>query len=187
MNWNKFAIWSGITLLVSGGVYALINNIKLAMKYCYKMTDIKFISVSASKIDMQLNILFKNYSAINIIAKSYKFDVSVNNIPIATVVQDKETFIGGNSVSKIAVLVKSEPAKLQNKAFELAVVVGQYLNHPEKVIIELKGTVVVSVLGLPVTLPLDISMNVKDIMSPDPNADLRCASFTGKELPNITI
>jgi hypothetical protein len=57
-----------------------------------------------------------------------------------------------------------------------------YFTAPEKINIEAKGNVIVKLLGLSVTLPIDIVMSVKDAMSDDPDADLRCANFIGDKI-----
>jgi len=182
-NWLvKLSYWLGGGLIIAGVAYALFNNIKLAMKYCYKISKLKFVKISADKLIINLTILFKNYSTFNIIAKSYDLDIMLNGIKVAKVNQDHETVISSNGVSEIIVPVEGYPAIIGKNWKKLIDVLPTYFTAPEKINIEAKGNVIVKLLGLSVTLPIDIVMSVKDAMSDDPDADLRCANFIGDKI-----
>jgi len=169
----------GSILLFFGSIgFYVYSNVKMSMKFCYKISGLKITSITSEKIDITLQTKIKNRSDFSVKLKSYKFNIWINEILVATVNQSLTQTIQNLAVSTLNIPVSIEISKLGKLKFkQIHTLALLMFTQPDKFIVRTEGVVSGEVQGVTVKdFPIDISMNYNEITAPSTDDDI-CKNF----------
>lgn len=161
-----FAISGAVSM--GYGLYLFIAaQIRGAMNFCYKIANVKFISISGDLISFVLDLKFLQNSDFKVTINSYFFNIAINNKLVASIKDTTKIIVLPKAVSLIKTHVKFNPSQF----FKLDYLTGLLYTataDQKNFVIQVKGTVNVQLNMLSFKLPIDIKMNLEDIMKPSP-------------------
>lgn len=160
---TKIILISIASLLGLGAVFAswqywLITNSP------YKIKNFKIWDISLkNNIRFKFDVLFENLSMIGISVLNYNFDIFLNNKYVGNVKSNKEFRIESKLYSIIPVDLDVNP-KTAFTVNELIDLTSLYISDKSKILINLKGSATVKILGLKVNVKTDIPYTLKELM-----------------------
>lgn len=168
---SKIGIGLGIGLIGFGLTWQIMQQIKLAKSYCYKIKGLIFKTTTAENITVEVTIAIKNKSDIALDVLGYNFDFYLNDRLVGVIESDQTQSVVANGVSEVKATISFNPTKLFDKNYALTLL-SYLLTSKERIVTRTVGYVRAKhSFMFPIKVPLDIKMNLKEILADDPNAE----------------
>lgn len=165
-----------LVLLIGAGYFAK-KQMDKAMKYCYvyNFKKSRVIKASATALDIDFAVDFKNNSDIEAQIDGYKFDVLINGIKVSEVKTNTVAKIAANAFTTIVVPIKVNPTSLLSKKLINQETIKNFISDKSKIKIGIKGSVSGGALGVKVKdMPIEVSYTLAEMMKPSGEATLEC-------------
>lgn len=169
-NNNKFLAIGGITVLLASIVGYGYYQYNLAMKYCYKLYNLKILKISNDLVRFNVQLKLRNFSSLSATITSFKLSISINDVKVTDVISTKKQMIKADSTSDISFDIEFSPKKVFNIQDATKILV-QIATNKDMLKIKTNGFLDVSSYGFSFkNIPIDITMTLKEMMENDPNA-----------------
>ena len=140
---RKSLVAAGIitaTGAIAAGVYLFYKRqFALALQYCYKISNVKFIKVSKDNITLEIFIKIQNKSDFTVELKGYNFFIFLNEKKIANVVSDKSEMLAAKAISTLSFMVTCDPAQIFDKDY-LVNLISYAIADKKKIVLQVNGT-----------------------------------------------
>lgn len=155
---NKTVITIAVLLGLSGLGYLWWKSYDLSSKYDFKFKGYKIdiSGLKTAKIQLYLDLINKFGKDITI--KSYNFDVSLNGVNIANIVNNNLIKLANNQSTPITLVATFNPLLVAKTGLNLQTL-QDFFTDKSKIIVGIKGKISTEVLGISVN---DIPVNVKE-------------------------
>jgi LEA14-like dessication related protein len=157
-----------IALLVGMGVFAK-KQLDKAMSYCYNynIKKSKVGKISATGIDINFAIDFKNNSDIEAQIDGYSFSILINGTEVSKVASTTKGKLKAKAFSTFIIPININPTALMSKKLINADTLKNIALDRTKVTITVKGVVSFSALGVSISgQPVEISYTLAELMAP---------------------
>lgn len=158
---KKVLVISGVTLLAGALVYFMVQYRKV-MSYVLNFKGIKIKDISANKVAFNLDVEFVNNSDLNILLKSQKYDVFLNNKFVSSGGSSQKTKLKPKGGTIITNLVSFNPTNVL-KALETNW--AQLLFNPKSVSLRIDYNVKASLWGIPIPIKNTYSITVAELQA----------------------
>jgi LEA14-like dessication related protein len=156
------------TVAVGYGLYGFVlKQIKGAMNFCYKIANVKFVAISANLVSFVLDIKLLQNSDFRLQINNYFLNIAINGKVVASVKSSKTIDVLPKAVTYLSANVSFNPSNLFDMDYVLGLL-STAVTDQKNFIIEISGSVDVSVNFLHFPLPIKIKMTLADIMAPSP-------------------
>lgn len=162
-----FSIIVGIAGIGYGISKFIASQIKGAMNFCYKISNISFIDLSAKLITFKLQLKFLQNSDFRVKINSYDIDIIINGKKVVKINERKTVDVLPKAVSFISTIVSFSPEKIFKGGYIGDLIYSATLNQ-KNFIIQTKGTMNATVNFLPLSIPIDVKMSLAEILKPVP-------------------
>jgi LEA14-like dessication related protein len=158
---KKYVIAGAIGLVTITGAIAYWQYKKI-MDYAITVKNTIINSITATLIDLTLNLNFENKSNVAFVIESQSYNVYINNGLIAKLTNNKPITIAPKSVSVIPLNVKVSLTKaLESVKLNIA----DILLKPESVILKVVAKLKVKLWFFSVNIPFTYSASIKELRS----------------------
>ena len=161
------SVIAGIAVIAYGGYNFVKEQIKLAMNFCYKIANIKFVAISNNLVSFIVDLKFLQNSDFRIKIKGYFLNIAINGRVVASVKDAKEIDILPKAVSYVSTSVSFNPAKIFDLEYITELIYSATVDQ-SNFIIEISGSINAQINFISVPLPIKIKMTLAEIMKPTP-------------------
>lgn len=162
MNVLKILGAIALAIIVPGGIVIGVSAYMLT-KICYKPVDFAILSADIKTFKCELKMKVKNPSMISVGIVGYDFDVFINGIKIATLVNKDKAIIEKGAVSVLTIPITVALDKIVDfvKSSEL---IGLFLTRNiGKIIVSLNGNLKGEVAGFPISTAVEFKYSIDEI------------------------
>lgn len=165
------ATFAAIGAIAFGFYQFYKRQMRLALSFCYKFSKINIITLSKTKLTLDLTLKIRNQSDIRLNLSDYSFQVWINGKFITVISSVSNTDLLANAVSFLTLRVDFDPSKVFD-ANDLVTLTLTALTDKKNFIIKIKGKISAKANFIKIKdLPIDMQMSLEDIMKPDEKAD----------------
>jgi LEA14-like dessication related protein len=176
---RKSLVGAGIVATIGAiafGVYLFYKRqIQLALQYCYKISNLKFIKVSKENLTMQIFVKIQNKSDFTVDLKGYDLIIELNDKQIAKITSDSlNDKLVAKSITELSFMVSCNPSEIYDPDY-VADLIVYAITDRKKIIIKVLGTLNVKMDFVNIKkLKFDYSTNVYDILNAPPSEKVKC-------------
>lgn len=172
---RKSLIGVGIFTAISAvaiGVYLFYKRqVQLALQYCYKVSNVKFIKVAKDNITLQLFVKIQNKSDFIVELKGYDFTVSLNNKEIAKIVSEKSETLKAQAISELSFMVTCNPADIYDPDY-LANLIVFAITDKTKLVLSVNGIIHAKMNFVNIKkLKFNYTANAKELLTPSKDTE----------------
>jgi LEA14-like dessication related protein len=162
-------IMSGLSALVFGLYKFYSYQISQALTYCYKLTRLKFNKIDTNRINLDLFLKVRNNSDFIVDLNGYSFEISINEKVVGKAESTMPVTVKNNGVTELGVNLNFDPIQMFDLAYVIKLI-SYALDDKTKFIIKVKGVLHAKMQFIPISMPINITMNLAEITAPeDPN------------------
>lgn len=151
-----------LAVLIPGGIVLGVSAYMLT-KICYKPVDFAILSADIKTIKCELVMRVKNPSMISVGVSGYDFDVFINGIKIARLVNKDKAVLEKGSVSVVTIPITVALDKIIDFAKSSELLALLLTRNMSKIIVSLKGSFKGDVSGFPISTSVDFKYSVAEI------------------------
>ena len=158
---KKYIVAFGIGLVTITGAIGYLQYKKI-MDYTIKLKNVIVNSISATLLDLTLNLNYQNKSNFGFVIESQSYDVYINNSLIAKLKNQNPIKIEPKSITVIPLNVKVNPSKAIS---DIKLNLAQILLKPESVVLRIETKLKVKIWLFSVNIPYNYSATFKELMA----------------------
>lgn len=155
-----------IGLIGFGVISAIVTYLAIQAKklgdYCYNVVGNKITKVGLNQSAFDIYLSVKNKSNINVIVKSYSFNVSINGTYISTIASATPQNLQANSASTFTLSVSFSPAQVLKSAVSTNIL-SNFILDPSALNISIVGTI--NIVGTNLITLQDLPININAPLS----------------------
>jgi LEA14-like dessication related protein len=175
---RKILIWSGAAIAIGSMITGLYlyykQQVKLALQYCYKVSNIKLRHFQKNSFLFELFVKVQNKSNFTVTINGYNLDVYLNEKKVANVISSTKYTILENGISELSFEVDFDPSKIFDKDYITSLISYAILDQ-SKIVLYITGYLNVTMDFIKIRkMKFDYKTNIQEIVNSQPDANVKC-------------
>ena len=147
---------------VIGGIYAGVN-VRLLTKICFSVSGFKIKSLDSKYIYLDILLLVKNPSRLDVTVQGYEIDALLNGVPVSKIVDKNKKVLLGEEVTPLLVPIQIDHEKAFGQIKSKEILAYFLTNNWDKIIVSLDIKFKGEVLNIPISTSVSLKYSLKEI------------------------
>lgn len=163
----------GAVIAIPGGFF--IGASVIAMKkICYKVSGFNIISINKNNIKFELLIKVKNPSKINIQIEGYDFNVGINNVQVAKILNSTSKTLKPQQVSEVAIPINIDTDAVFGAVKSKEIIFSFLTRNLDKISLTLNGKFIGEMAKIPIKKAVSINYTLQQILDESKKPSMPC-------------
>lgn len=147
---------------IVGGIYAGVN-VRLLTKICFSVSGFKIKSLDSKYIFLDILLLVKNPSRLDVTVQGYEIDALLNGVPVSKIVDKNKKVLLGEEVTPLLVPIQIDHEKAFGQIKSKEILAYFLTNNWDKIIVSLDIKFKGEVLNIPISTSVSLKYSLKEI------------------------
>lgn len=147
---------------IFGGIYAGVN-VRLLTKICFSVSGFKIKSLDSKYIYLDILLLVKNPSRLDVTVQGYEIDALLNGVPVSKIVDKNKKVLLGEEVTPLLVPIQIDHEKAFGQIKSKEILAYFLTNNWDKIIVSLDIKFKGEVLNIPISTSVSLKYSLKEI------------------------
>lgn len=174
---GRIGLFAGLVAVSWGAFRYLKRQVKLATKYCYKISNVKFVKLNKERMIIDLHIKVLNRSNFEVLLKGYNLSLYINDTYVLDVSNKISSVVKADGISEFVVRVDFDPYKTKLNPQKILDLISYAVFDKSKFIIQVKGTLNAQLNFIQIKdMPIDFRTSLEQALAPpkEDNSDFKC-------------